>query len=78
MHIQCSFKEKDAFVGYQKDVAAAVLLQATNQLRNVCKNEDGMYMWKTALENGMPEQCSLEVLRNEKETSDLWKKGVRK
>lgn len=30
------FRERDAFVGYQKDVAAAVVFQASSQLRKTC------------------------------------------
>ncbi len=35
--ISYSFKEADAFIGFQKDTPAAVLFQATNLLRSACE-----------------------------------------
>ncbi len=32
-----SFKENDAFIGYQKDTPASVIFHATNMLRKACE-----------------------------------------
>ena len=79
-----SFKEKDAFVGYQKDVAAAVVFQASSQLRKMCGrwHEEDEYtskhqLWETARERGLLGGCSLDELANEEEGSECWKEAVR-
>ena len=77
------FREKDAFVGYHKDVAAAVVFQASSQLRKMCGRwKDGEehttrhLLWQTALEDGLLEECSLNELVEEEEGSDHWKQAV--
>ena len=54
-------------MGYQKDVAAAVVFQASIQLRNRCKRA-----WESAL-LGL---CTPDELAMEQEGSDTWKKAV--
>ena len=39
----CRFKEKDAFVGYQKDTAAAVVFQASSHLRQMSQRVHGQW-----------------------------------
>ena len=82
--ILISFKEKDAFVGYQKDVAAAVVFQASSQLRKMCGRwQEGEeytsrhHLWETAWMNGLLGTYSLDELVNEKEGSDRWNEAVR-
>ena len=79
-----SFKEKDAFVGYQKDVAAAVVFQASSQLRKMCgRYQQGEeytsrhQLWETAWEGGLLGACSLDELVDEEEGSDCWREAVR-
>lgn len=68
------FTERDAFVGYQKDVAAAVVFQASSHLKKLWNN---VYpLWKSAWENGLLGDFSLEAIR-EKEGLDKWKQAVR-
>lgn len=79
-----SFKEKDAFVGYQKDVAAAVVFQASSQLRKYCgrwregdEYSSGHQLWETAWKSGLLGDCPLYKLVDEEEGSDQWKQAVR-
>ena len=78
-----SFKEKDAFVGYQKDVAAAVVFQASSQLRKMCgrwqeEEDTGRHqLWEAAWESGLLGGCSLDKLADEKKGSESWKEAVR-
>ena len=68
------FKQGNAFVGYQKDTPAVVVLQATNQLQNMMKREhfklDGL---KEASVLG---NIHLEELMEEEVNSDIWKQAV--
>ena len=72
--VSIRFKESDAFVGYQKDVAAAVVFQASIQLRNRCKRVRSgcQQLWESAL-LGL---CTPDELAMEQEGSDTWKKVV--
>jgi hypothetical protein len=75
------FKEGDAFVGYQKDVAAAVVFQASSQLRKTCERLKGettgrQQLWETAWRDGLLGDCSLEQLAEEDEGSHNWKEAV--
>ena len=75
------FKESDAFVGYQQDVAAAVVFQASNQLRKTCQRlkegiTDQQQLWESGWEDGLLEDCSLDQLAQETEGSESWKKAV--
>ena len=76
------FKEKDAFVGYQNDVAAAVVFQASSQLRRVQKryvDEDissRRQLWESSWENGLLGDSTLRELALENEGSDKWQEAV--
>ena len=74
----CRFKESDAFVGYQKDVAAAVVFQASNQLskRLRCGASGRRQLWESALERGLLGDHPLYQLAEEKEGSETWKNAV--
>ena len=70
-------------MGYHKDVAAAVVFQASSQLRKMCGRwKDGEehttrhLQWQTALENRLLGECSLDELVEEEEGSDHWKQAV--
>ena len=84
LHYVHRFKEKDAFVGYQKDVAAAVIFQASNQLRKTCDRltqpveyfTDRNHLWQSAWENGLLGKGSLQEVAHQKEESDTWKEAV--
>ena len=82
LHIIYRFKVEDAFVGYHKDVGAAVVFQASSQLRKMCGRwKDGEEhttrhpLWQTALEE-LLEDCSLNELVEEEEGSNNWKHAV--
>ncbi|CAI8034865.1 E3 ubiquitin-protein ligase RNF213 [Geodia barretti] len=79
-HMQSSnstFKESDSFVGYRKDVAAAVVFQASSQLRKTCEILIGQQqLWETAWRDGLLGDCSLEQLAEEDEGSHNWKEAV--
>ena len=78
------FTEKDAFVGYQKDVAAAVVFQASSQLRKTCDRlrepvdyfTDRHHLWQSAWEHGLLGKGPLMEVAHNKEGSDPWKRGV--
>lgn len=77
----CRFKEKDAFVGYHKDVAAAVVFQASSQLKKTCqrlkKSCPGRHhVWESAWNNRLLGECSLEELAKQDEGSDIYRKAV--
>ena len=68
-------------MGYHKDVAAAVVFQASNQLRKTCQRlkegiTGGQYLWEKAWEDGLLGGISLKQLAQEKEGSDSWKQAV--
>ena len=68
-------------MGYQQDVAAAVVFQASNQLRKTCQRlkegiTDQQHLWEKALEDGLLGDCSLDQLAQETEGSESWKKAV--
>ena len=71
-------------MGYQKDVAAAVVFQASSQLRKMCGRwqEGEEYtsrhqLWEAAWERGLLGGCSLDELADEEEGSESWKEAVR-
>ena len=66
------FKESDAFVGYQKDVAAAVVFQASNQLSKRLTSGQRQ-LWESAWELG---DHPLDQLAEEEEGSEAWKNVV--
>ena len=73
------FKERDAFVGYHKDVAAAVVFQASNQLKKTLKN-NGEHItqhqvWESAWREGLR---LLGPLKTDDEGSNSWQETVRK
>ena len=74
----CRFKESDAFVGYQKDVAAAVVFQASNQLSKWLRGgaSGRRQLWESALERGLLGDHPLDQLAEEKEGSETWKNAV--
>ena len=68
-------------MGYQQDVAAAVVFQASNQLRKTCQRPreetiGGQHLWEKALEDDLLGDCSLDQLAQETEGSESWKKAV--
>ena len=74
------FKEKDAFVGYQKDTPAAVVFQASNQLRQYVRERDyvahSSYPWVEAWERGLLEVASVGELECMEGDSEQWKQAV--
>ena len=75
------FKEKDAFVGYQNDVAAAVVFQASSQLRKVQKRYENTtssrrQLWESAWEDGLLGDGTLEELALDNEGSNKWQEAV--
>ena len=76
------FKEKDAFVGFHNDVAAAVVFQASSQLRKVQKRYEDMnitcrrQLWESAWENGLLGGDTLKELVLENEGSNKWQEAV--
>ena len=80
--IYCRFKEGDAFVGYQKDVAAAVVFQASSQLRKTCEGmrrgtRGRQQAWEIAWKDGLLGHGSVDQLSREEEGSELWTQAVR-
>ena len=68
-------------MGYKKDVAAAVVFQASSQLRKTCRRlrreaTSRRQLWETAWEAGLLGDCGLEQLAMEQEGSDVWKEAV--
>ena len=68
------FKEGHAFIGYQKDTPAAVVFQASRQLKRLRK---GPY-WRleSMQEYSVFQDISLEELAMEEKGSELWKLTV--
>ena len=62
-------------MGYQKDVAAAVVFQASNQLRKRLTS-GRRQLWESALERGLLGDHPLDQLAEEKEGSETWKNAV--
>ena len=76
------FKESDAFVGYQKDVAAAVVFQASSQLRKTCERLRGevrgqQQLWEIVWGDGLLGPWTLDQLAREEEGSESWAQAVR-
>ena len=67
------FKEGHAFIGYQKDTPAAVVFQASRQLKRLRKGHRRLESMK---EYSIFRHISLEELANEEKGSDLWKLAV--
>lgn len=68
------FKVEEAFIGYQRDTPAAVILQATKYFHQVAKVEntsDDYLQLKSHLDS-----ISLHELKYQKEGSDYWNKAV--
>ena len=69
-------------MGYQNDVAAAVVFQASSQLRKVQKRYKGKdptirrQLWESAWEGGLLGDTMLEELVCEVEGSEKWKQAV--
>ena len=68
-------------MGYQKDVAAAVVFQASSQLSNTCQRlrreiRCRKQLWEKAWEDGLLGDGGLDQLTHEQEGSDSWKKAV--
>ena len=65
-------------MGYQKDVAAAVVFQASNQLskRLRCGASGRRQLWESALERGLLGDHPLDQLEEEEEGSETWKNAV--
>ena len=64
------FTEGDAFIGYQRDTPAAVVFQATHQLR---ERRPAI----PSIESERMEQGSVPGLKvEEEELSDMWKENV--
>ena len=68
-------------MGYQQDVAAAVVFQASNQLRKTClrlkeETTGGQHLWEKAWEDDLLGDCSLDELAQEEEGSESWKEAV--
>ena len=62
-------------MGYQKDVAAAVVFQASNQLRKTLTS-GRRQLWESALERGLLGDHPLDQLTEEEEGSETWKNAV--
>ena len=65
------FTEEDAFIGYQKDIPVAVVLQATHQLR--WKGPAASSEWRRMELASVPADEEEEV----EEESHAWKEDVR-
>ena len=77
MFFYFSFKEEDAFVGYHKETAATVVVQASNQLRKcVNKLSRTPYLWEVALDQGLLHMVSRDELKHVKKDSERWKNAV--
>ena len=58
-------------------MAAAVVFQASSQLRKTCEILIGQQqLWETAWRDGLLGDCSLEQLAEEDEGSHNWKEAV--
>ena len=64
------FTEEDAFIGYQKDIPVAVVLQATHQLR--WKGPAASLEWRRMEQASVPADEEEEV----EEESHAWKEDV--
>ena len=71
-------------MGYQKDVAASVVFQASSQLRRACDRlrkpieyfTGRHHLWQSAWEHGLLGKGPLEEVAHQKEGSDTWKEAV--
>ena len=68
------FKEGHAFVGYQKDTPAAVVFQASRQLKRLRKAP--YWRLESMQEYSIFREISLEELAEEEKGSNLWKIAV--
>ncbi len=69
-----SFKECDAFIGYQKDTPAAVVFQATNRFKSL---RDGTTDFSRSADYlGILGGIGPDELVQETEDSELWKQAV--
>ena len=77
-HYSFSFKHESAFIGYQNDTPAAVVFQATNQLKS--KGEEAGYFksWCLIEQARVLGDLQLDGLMEEEENSELWKQTVSK
>ena len=69
-------------MGYQQDVAAAVVFQASSQLRKTCQRlreetTGGQHLWEKAWEDGLLGNFSLYQVAEQEEGSESWKQAVR-
>ena len=69
-------------MGYQKDVAAAVVFQASSQLRKTYERlrretTGRQQLWERAWEDDLLGSGSVEQLSQEEEGSDPWAEAVR-
>ena len=69
---KANFKEGHAFIGYQKDTPAAVVFQASKQLKKFRK---GLSM-NRLIESGILGDIPAEELVREAKDSDMWKDAV--
>ena len=69
-----NFEEGHAFIGYQKDTPAAVVFQASKQLK---KYRKGLSMSRLS-ESGILGDIPTEELVKEAKDSDMWKDAVSK
>ena len=69
-----NFEEGHAFIGYQKDTPAAVVFQASKQLK---KYRKGLSMSRLS-ESGILGDIPTEELVKEARDSDMWKDAVSK
>ena len=72
------FEQAHAFIGYQRDTPAAVVFQATNQLRKLLSDGANMSpVWQRLQRIGVLENISPERLMDDDEGCDEWKEAVR-
>ena len=72
-----AFKEAHAFIGYQKDTPAAVVFQATNQLKKLLSDcSMAAFYWEKLQKVGIVGNIPAEELRDVGEKSDVWKETV--
>ena len=70
-----NFKESHAFIGYQKDTPAAVVFQASKQLKHFKKENHQMLDYLQ--EMGVLREIPSRDLIAEPKGSDVWKEAVR-
>ena len=72
------FEEGHAFIGYQKDTPAAVIFQASNQLKKLVASEggDSTPAWERLQKIGVLKDITTKDLSKADESSDSWKDAV--